>query len=76
MDEDEIAQDNSIPKDAKRYIILCKRYLDTTFLDYSKSSTNPRVGIVDFEGIDKMDVWFDSFDAFFAALRRGELRAR
>lgn len=76
MDEDEIAQDDRVPKQAKRYIVLCQRYQDTTFLDYSDSRDNPRVGIVDFEGIDKKNVWFDSFDDFFSALRRGDLAER
>jgi hypothetical protein len=73
MEEDEIEQDESIPKNAKRYIVLCQRYQDTTFLDYSQSTEQPRVGIIDFEGNDPHDVWFDSFDDFFKALKRGEL---
>jgi len=73
MDAEEIEQSPDVQKHAKDYIILCQRYADTTFLDYSQSKQQPRVGIVDFEGIDKNDVWFDSFDDFFAALKRGEL---
>jgi hypothetical protein len=73
MDEDEIEHSPHVEKHAKDYVILCQRYADTTFLDYSQSKQQPRVGIVDFEGIDKNDVWFDSFDEFFAALKRGEL---
>jgi SMI1 / KNR4 family (SUKH-1) len=76
MDEDEIEQSPHVEKHAKDYVILCQRYMDTTFLDYSQSRQQPRVGIVDFEGIDKNDVWFDSFDDFFAALKRGELTDR
>lgn len=72
MSEEEIAQDPDVPKDAKRYIVLCQRYLDTTFLDYSRPG-QPRVGIVDFQQLDRQDVWFDSFEDFFKALRRGEL---
>lgn len=71
--EDEIEQDEEIPKNAKRYIILCQRYMDTTFLDYSQSKDKPRVGIVDFDRIDAKDVWFESFDEFFAALKRGDI---
>lgn len=71
--EDEIEQDNQIPKNAKQYIILCQRYMDTTFLDYSQSKDDPRVGIVDFDGNDGNDVWFESFDAFLSALKRGDL---
>lgn len=73
MDEEEITQSPHVQKHAKDYVILCQRYADTTFLDYSQSKTQPRVGVVDFDGIEKNDVWFDTFDDFFAALRRGEL---
>lgn len=76
LNEDEIEagmQDGSLCKDARRYVILCQRYADTTFLDYSQSDDNPRVGVVDFERVEKQNVWFDSFDSFFAALKRGEL---
>lgn len=72
MDEDEIEQDPQVPKDAKKYIILCQRYLDTTFLDYSQPG-EPRVGIVDFDGIEKKNVWFENFEEFFKNLRRADI---
>lgn len=73
MTEDEIAKSEYSQKDAKRYVLLSIRCADATFLDYSQSSCEPKVGVIDFEGIDKNDVWFDTFDDFFAALKRGEL---
>lgn len=72
---EEIASDSSISKETEKYIILSQRYQDTTFLDYSKSA-EPRVGVVDFDGIDKNDIWFDSFDEFFKHLRRGDVDSR
>ena len=73
MSEDDIAKSKYSQKNAKRYILLSLRCADATFLDYSQSSFEPKVGIVDFERIDKNDVWFDTFDDFFASLKRGEL---
>jgi hypothetical protein len=73
MDEEEIAQSDEVHPLAKQYVVLCQRYADTTFLDYSKSSAQPRVGVVDFDRDGKQDVWFESFDAFFNALKRGDL---
>jgi SMI1 / KNR4 family (SUKH-1) len=73
MTEKEIEDSEYSKKNAKRYIILCMRCADATFLDYSESSHEPKVGIVDFEGINKSDVWFDKFDDFFAALKRGQI---
>lgn len=75
MDEDEIEQQGALLKDAEKYIVLCQRYLDVTFLDYSEPG-EPRVGVVDFEKVDPKDVWFDNFEQFFQALRRGEIECK
>lgn len=72
MDEDEIEQEGDFLKNAEKYIVLCKRYSDVTFLDYSGPG-EPRVGVVDFDKIDPKNVWFNDFEQFFKALRRGEL---
>lgn len=71
--EEGIGQCPFLPSQAKRYIVLSQRYHDTTFLDYSNSNEHPRVGIVEFEGLDPVDIWFESFDDFFHALRRGSV---
>jgi cell wall assembly regulator SMI1 len=60
-----------LPKEAKRYIVFYQYYHDTLFLDYTKSHQNPRVGVFNFEGDDKEILWFESFEQFFSALRRG-----
>jgi hypothetical protein len=75
LTEAQIAEDPQIPKNAKKYLILCQRYLDTTFLDYSQPG-EPRVGVVDFDGIDKKDVWFENFEEFFKYLRRADIEER
>ncbi|MEO1491933.1 MAG: SMI1/KNR4 family protein [Pseudomonadota bacterium] len=58
-----------IPGNADRMIVLAQRYMDTTYLDYSRPGP-PRVGLVDFDGGSEPDVFFDDFETFFAALRR------
>lgn len=61
-----------IPANADRMFILQARYGDMTLLDYA-DGPEPRVLIVDFDkraGGGPVDVAFDDFDAFFAALRR------
>lgn len=66
-DEDEV------PKDADRLVILEARYGDMTLLDYSRTDQNPPVLLVDFDkhgGADPVDLRFPDFDAFLAALRR------
>lgn len=70
-DPEDAAAMAEIPLNAKSIVVLTKRYLDTTFLDYSAPG-EPRVGIVDFEQPDDSPehVYFDNFDSFFAALRR------
>jgi SMI1/KNR4 family protein SUKH-1 len=62
---------DDIPSNADCLVILQARYGDMTLLDYSRGPA-PRVLIVDFDkmGEDPIDIAFDSFDEFFAALRR------
>jgi SMI1 / KNR4 family (SUKH-1) len=72
LSEEEIEERDDIPTHAKKMIVLAQRYMDTTYLDYSEPGA-PRVGIVDFDGINKCDVRFNDFDTFFAALKRGEI---
>jgi hypothetical protein len=61
-----------VPPDADKLVILQVRRGDMTLLDYARGA-EPRVLIVDHDkarGLDPVDVAFESFDAFFAALRR------
>jgi SMI1 / KNR4 family (SUKH-1) len=62
---------DDIPSNADRLVILQARYGDMTLLDYSQGP-EPRVLIVDFDkmGEDPIDIAFDTFAEFFAALRR------
>ena len=70
VDPDDPEEAATIPTDADARIVLAMRYEDTTFLDYSKPGP-PRVGVIDFEAVDRSeDVWFENFEAFLAALRR------
>lgn len=63
-DEDEV------PDEAARRIVLQARYGDMTLLDYSQG-TIPRVLIVNYDKAgDPIDITFESFETFFAALRR------
>ena len=67
-----------VPANAEHLIVLQARYGDMTLLDYS-AGPRPRVLIVDYgkaPGQDPVDLVFDDFDQFFAALRgeRGRLR--
>ena len=60
------------PPGADKLVILQVRHGDMTLLDYSRGA-EPRVLIVDYDkprGLDPIDVAFEDFDAFFAALRR------
>lgn len=62
---------DEIPADADHLIVLQARYGDMTLLDYSRGP-EPRVLIVDYDSVGEnpVDIAFDSFDTFFAALRR------
>lgn len=67
-----------LPANAEHLIVLQARYGDMTLLDYS-AGPRPRVLIVDYDkasGEDPVDLVFEDFDQFFAALRgeRGRLR--
>ena len=68
-----------LPANAEHLIVLQARYGDMTLLDYS-AGPRPRVLIVDYDkaaGEDPVDLVFEDFDQFFAALRgeRGRLRS-
>jgi hypothetical protein len=69
--EDFTHDPEDVPANADRLVILQARYGDMTLLDYSRGPA-PRVLIVDFDkmGEDPIDIAFDTFDEFFAALRR------
>lgn len=54
---------------AKQIIPLSMRYMDCTVLDYSNPGA-PRAGIVDYDSDGTTDIWFDTFEDLFAALRR------
>lgn len=61
-----------VPAEAGYRIILQARYGDMTLLDYAHGP-QPRVLIVDYDkrvGDDPIDIVFEDFDTFFAALRR------
>ena len=62
---------DEIPADADRLIVLQARYGDMTLLDYSRGP-QPRVLIGDYDRVDEdpVDIAFENFDTFFAALRR------
>jgi SMI1 / KNR4 family (SUKH-1) len=67
---------DEIPADADNLIVLQARYGDMTLLDYSRGP-EPRVLLVDYDKYneDPIDIVFDDFDSFFAALRRDRDRA-
>lgn len=67
-DPDEI-EEYGVPTNAKQIIVLSQRYMDCTVLDYSQPGP-PRAGVVDYDSINEPDVWFDTFEDLFAALRR------
>lgn len=61
-----------LPAHADRRIVLQARYGDMTLLDYA-GGAEPRVLIVDYGkhgDADPVDIAFETFDGFFAALRR------
>lgn len=61
-----------LPAGSAQLVILAQYYRYTLFLDY-RSSTEPRVGFVDFDDFSNWQphcVWWENFDAFFSALRR------
>lgn len=77
------------PKNSERLIILAQWYRHTLFLDYrevghikadTQTSSQPRVGFVDFDCYDDLQkdtweseaFWWDNFDHFFSLLVRGE----
>ncbi len=62
---------DEIPADAENLVVLQARYGDMTLLDYSRGP-QPRVLIVDYDRAaeEPVDIAFEDFDAFFAALRR------
>lgn len=67
-----------LPANAEHLIVLQARYGDMTLLDYSVGP-RPRVLIVDYDkapGHDPVDLAFDDFDEFFAALRGERDRLR
>ncbi|CAN5410893.1 hypothetical protein BH11ACT6_BH11ACT6_09090 [soil metagenome] len=67
-----------LPANAQDLIVLQARYGDMTLLDYS-AGPRPRVLIVDYDkasGEDPVDLVFDDFDQFFAALRGERDRLR
>lgn len=67
-----------VPANAEHLIVLQARYGDMTLLDYS-AGPRPRVLIVNYDkapGQDPVDLVFDDFDQFFAALRGERDRLR
>lgn len=60
-----------VPEHAERRVILQARYGDMTLLDYS-GGPEPHVQIVDFDKRrgEQLDIEFEDFERFFAALRR------
>lgn len=69
MDDPEQVEDYEVPANAKQIILLSQRYMDCTVLDYSQPGP-PRAGLVDYDGLNHHDIWFDTFEDLFAALRR------
>ena len=68
--EDFTDDPDDMPAQADTLLVLQARYGDMTLLDYGQPG-EPRVSIVDFaRHADLPDITFDSFDAFFQALRR------
>ncbi|MET3498215.1 SMI1/KNR4 family protein [Variovorax boronicumulans] len=68
--EDFTDDPDDIPTQADTLLVLQSRYGDMTLLDYSRPG-EPRVSIVDFDrNGDLADITFETFDAFFQALRR------
>lgn len=67
-----------LPENAEHLIVLQARYGDMTLLDYS-GGPPPRVLLVNYDkapGEDPVDLAFDDFDQFFAALRGERDRLR
>ena len=68
--EDFTDDPDDMPAQADTLLVLQARYGDMTLLDYSRSG-EPQVSIVDFDRHgDLADITFETFDAFFRALRR------
>lgn len=68
--EDFTHDPDDMPAHADTLVVLQARYGDMTLLDYSRPG-EPRVSIVDFDrNGDLADITFETFDAFFRALRR------
>ncbi|MDH6169260.1 hypothetical protein M2282_004424 [Variovorax boronicumulans] len=68
--EDFTDDPDDIPAHADTLLVLQSRYGDMTLLDYSRPG-EPRVSIVDFDKSgDAAGIAFETFDAFFQALRR------
>ena len=69
LDPDDDADADEFVENAKQIIPLSMRYMDCTVLDYSQPGP-PRAGIVDYDGGGEPDIWFETFEDLFAALRR------
>ncbi|MDQ0011768.1 hypothetical protein J2W23_000132 [Variovorax boronicumulans] len=70
--EDFTHEPEDVPAGADKLVVLQARYGDMTLLDYTRGP-QARVLIVDFgkqPGVEPVDVAFENFDDFFAALRR------
>ncbi|WP_431113109.1 SMI1/KNR4 family protein [Variovorax paradoxus] len=73
--EDFTDDPDDMPAQADKLLVLQARYGDMTLLDYAQPG-EPRVRIVDFDRHgDVPDLSFESFDAFFQALRRPKEKA-
>jgi len=70
--EDFTHEPEDVPAGADKLVVLQARYGDMTLLDYTRGP-QARVLIVDFDrqsGVEPVDIAFENFDDFFAALRR------
>lgn len=70
--EDFTHDPEDVPAGADKLVVLQARYGDMTLLDYTRGP-QARVLIADFDrqpGVEPVDIAFESFDDFFAALRR------
>jgi len=70
--EDFTHEPEDVPAGADQLVVLQARYGDMTLLDYTRGP-QARVLIVDFDrqsGVEPVDIAFENFDDFFAALRR------
>lgn len=70
--EDFTHDPEDVPAGADKLVVLQARYGDMTLLDYTRGP-QARVLIADFDrqpGVEPVDIAFESFDHFFAALRR------